>query len=122
LGIGGKDLSKVHAIDTGKLLTAMERNSVGALTVMVIEGTPLYEEQKMGNFILPSPFELLEELKIMIEHTDLKSGLFMANHASNYLPLKIRMPKDKDQTLYLLNKIISEKDSNYLKPEHFRAL
>lgn len=122
LGIGGKELSKKHAIDTGKLLTDMQPNYVGALTVMVIEGTPLYEEQKSGNFVLPSPFELLEELKIMIENTDLKSGLFMANHASNYLPLKIRMPKDKAFALELLNKVISEKNSSYLKPEHFRAL
>lgn len=122
LGIGGKELSKEHAIDTGKLLTAMQPNYVGALTVMVIEGTPLYDEQKAGNFVLPSPFELLEELKVMIEYTDLKSGLFMANHASNYLPLKIRMPKDKAFALDLLNKIISEKNNSYLKPEHFRAL
>lgn len=122
LGIGGKELSKEHAIDTGKLLTEMQPNYVGALTVMVIEGTPLYEEQKAGKFLLPSPFELLEELKTMIEYTDLKSGLFMANHASNYLPLKIRMPKDKTSALDLLNKVISEKNSSYLKPEHFRAL
>jgi len=122
LGIGGKELSKEHAVDTGKLLTAMQPNYVGALTVMVIEGTPLYEEQKAGRFILPSPFELLEELKIMIENTDLKSGLFMANHASNYLPLKIRMPKDKQQALELLQKVINEKNQRYLRPENFRAL
>lgn len=122
LGIGGKELSKEHAVDTGKLLTAMQPNYVGALTVMVIEGTPLYEEQKAGRFILPSPFELLEELKIMIENTDLKSGLFMANHASNYLPLKIKMPKDKQQALELLQKVINEKNQHYLRPENFRAL
>ncbi len=122
LGIGGRELSKEHAVGTGKLLTAMQPNYVGALTVMVIEGTPLYEEQRTGRFVLPSPFELLEELKIMIENTDLRSGLFMANHASNYLPLKIRMPKDKPQAVAVLQKVIEEKKSSYLKPEHFRAL
>ncbi len=122
LGIGGKELSKIHAIDTGKLLTEMQPNYVGALTVMVIEGTPLYNEQRAGKFVLPSPFELLEELKVMIENTDLKSGLFMANHASNYLPLKIRMPKDKRHALDLLDKVILERNSDYLKPEYFRAL
>lgn len=122
LGIGGIELSKEHAIDTGKLLSEMEPNYIGALTVMVIEGTPLYEEQRLGKFILPSPFELLEELKIMIENTKIKSGLFMANHASNYLPLKIKMPKDKESALQLLNKVITERDSSYLKPEYYRAL
>lgn len=122
LGIGGVELSKEHAIDTGRLLSAMEPNYIGALTVMVIEGTPLYEEQRLGKFVLPSPFQLLEELKIMIENTNIKSGLFMANHASNYLPLKIRMPKDKESALQLLNKVITEKNSSYLKPEYYRAL
>ncbi len=122
LGIGGVELSKAHAIDTGRLLTAMEPNYIGALTVMVIEDTPLYEEQRANRFILPSPFQILEELKIMIENTNLRSGLFMANHASNYLPIKIRIPKDKEMVLALLNKVISEKDNSYLKPEYYRAL
>lgn len=122
LGIGGVELSKAHAIDTGRLLTAMEPNYIGALTVMVIEDTPLYEEQRANRFILPSPFQILEELKIMIENTNLRSGLFMANHASNYLPIKIRMPKDKEMVLDLLSKVISEKDNSYLKPEYYRAL
>lgn len=121
-GIGGKKLSDAHAIDTGTLLTAIQPNYVGALTVMVVENTPLYEEQGKGDFVLPSPFELLSELKLMIEHTELKSGLFMANHASNYLPLKIRMPKDKLSAIALLEKVIKEKNSEYLKPEIFRAL
>lgn len=122
LGIGGEKLSNLHAIDTGTLLTAMQPNYVGALTVMVVENTPLYEEQKSGDFVLPSPFELLSELKLMLENTDLKAGLFMANHASNYLPLKIRMPKDKPSAIALLEKVINEKNSEYLKPEIFRAL
>jgi len=122
LGIGGTKLSSAHAVDTGTLLTAMQPNYIGALTVMVIENTPLFEEQKRGDFVLPSPFELLSELKLMIEHTELKSGLFMANHASNYLPLKIRMPKDKANAIALLEKVIKEKNSEYLKPENFRAL
>lgn len=122
LGIGGTSLSSEHAIDTGTVLTEIQPNYVGALTVMVIKGTPLYEEQKAGTFILPSPFDLLKELKLMIEYTDLKSGLFMANHASNYLPLKIKMPKEKDSAISLLEKIINEKNPAYLTPESYRAL
>lgn len=122
LGIGGKEYSTVHAVDTGTILTEIQPNYVGALTVMVIENTPLYQQMKNGVFKLPTPLEMLKELKIMIEHTDLKSGLFMANHASNYLPLKLRMPKDKGYALMLLNEIIAKEDESCLKPETLRAL
>jgi len=122
LGIGGKELSFEHARDTGTLITEIQPDYVGALTVIVCEGTPLYEEMLNGTFKLPTPFELLEELKIMLEHTHMNSGLFMANHASNYLPLKLRMPKDKEKAIELINEVLKRKDTKMLKPEYLRAL
>ncbi len=122
LGIGGVELSKNHAINTGKILSEIQPDYVGALTVILCENTPLYDEMISGKFKLPSPLALLEELKIMLEHTELKKGLFMANHASNYLPLKLRMPEDKQKALELLRNIILEKNESLLKPEFLRAL
>lgn len=122
LGIGGKELSYEHARDTGSIITEIQPDYVGALTVIVCDGTPLYDELKNGKFQLPSPFELLYELKIMLENTDMKSGLFMANHASNYLPLKLRMPKDKEKAIEMIDQVLKKKDARLLKPEFLRAL
>lgn len=43
LGIGGREKSGLHAADTAKILTRIDPDYVGALTVMVVPGTPLYE-------------------------------------------------------------------------------
>jgi hypothetical protein len=94
---------------------------VGALSVIIVPGTPLYEEQAQGRFVLPTPFELIEELRTMIASTDMH-GLFFSNHASNYLPLKARMPKDKEGTLRLIDEVLAKRDPALLKPEYFRAL
>lgn len=120
LGIGGKERSHIHARETGRILTAIDPEYVGALSLMLTPGTPLFESANMGDFILPSPNEMLEELAIMFANTELTNGYFHANHASNYLPIKAKLPKDKEATLKLIAKALQGKVS--LKPEYLRGL
>jgi len=120
LGIAGKKRSQIHARETGRVLSAIDPEYVGALTLMLIPGTPLYQDWVDGKFPLLEPDEMLNELKSMIAATELSKGLFHANHASNYLPIKARLPKDKAVTLRLIDEALAGKIS--LKPEYFRAL
>ena len=120
LGIAGRRRSPIHARETGRVLTAIDPEYVGALSLMLIPETPLCNDFEAGNFTLLEPQEMLAELKTMIENTDLSRGLFHANHASNYLPIKARMPKDKATTLKLIENALSGKIN--LKPEYLRAL
>jgi radical SAM superfamily enzyme YgiQ (UPF0313 family) len=120
LGIAGRERSQEHAEATGRVLTALDPDYVGALSLMPIPGTPLHDDWQAGRFVLIEPDEMLAELRTMIAHTDLSQGLFHANHASNYLPVKARMPKDKESTLALIDDALAGKVS--LKPEWMRAL
>lgn len=120
LGIAGKEKSIEHARATGVLLSAMDPNYVGALTVMLIPGTPLYAEYENGTFKLPNERELLQELREMIAHTDLSRGVFFSNHASNYLPVKARLPKGKQKALELIDSALRGEVG--LRPEWMRAL
>ncbi len=120
LGLAGPEHSRVHAESTGKVLSAMNPNYVGALSLMLIPGTPLERDYAEGRFKLLGPVEMLTELKTMIAHTDLSSGLFHANHASNYLPIKARLPRDKEATIHLIDKAL--KGDIALRPEFMRAL
>jgi len=120
LGIAGRDRSQIHARETGRVLTAIDPDYVGALSLMLIPGTPLQKDYEAGRFSLIEPTEMLAELRTMIAHTDLSSGLFHANHASNYLPIRARMPKDKDSTLELIDRALAGRIQ--LKPEYLRAL
>jgi radical SAM superfamily enzyme YgiQ (UPF0313 family) len=120
LGIAGREGSLAHARATGELLSAMDPNYVGALTVMLIPGTPLYEEHRKGEFQVPDEKELLQELREMIAHTNLTRGLFFSNHASNYLPVKAKLPKGKQEALDLIDAAL--KGDVGLRPEWMRAL
>lgn len=120
LGIAGRKRSLEHAKATGELLSAMDPNFIGALTVMLIPGTPLYEDLLNGDFELPTEEELLMELREMILHTNLSRGLFFSNHASNYLPVKARLPNGKQQALDQIDSAL--KGEVPLRPEWMRAL
>lgn len=119
LGIAGKTRSKIHARETGRVLSAIDPEYIGALSLMLIPGTSLYQDYASGDFTLLEPDEMLHELKNMIAATKLSKGLFHANHASNYLPIKARLPKDKEATLNLIDEALAGKIT--LKPEYLRA-
>ena len=120
LGIAGRERSQDHARETGRVLSAIDPEYVGALSLMLIPGTPLHKDFKDGRFSLIDPVEMLQELRTMFAHTDLTRGLFHANHASNYLPIKARLPKDKETTLQLIDEALAGRVA--LKPEYLRAL
>lgn len=120
LGIAGQERSAVHARATGRVLSETDPDYVGALSLMLIPGTPLYNDWQAGRFQLLQPQEMLSELRTMIAETHLTRGLFHANHASNYLPIKARMPKDKPAVLELIDLALGGRI--LLKPEYMRAL
>ena len=120
LGLAGRERSQEHAKETGKVLSAIDPEYVGALSLMLIPGTPLHDDYEAGRFELPDAAEMLAELRTMFAHTDLSDGLFHANHASNYLPIRAKLPADKEKTIQLIDSALDGKVS--LKPEFLRAL
>ncbi|MCG8551765.1 MAG: radical SAM protein [Desulfobacterales bacterium] len=120
LGLGGRKGSLDHARETGRVLTAMDPDFVGALSLMLIPGTELHDQYEKGEFQLLGPGEMLTELGAMIAATNLTDGLFHANHASNYLPIRAHLPRDKEKTLELISQALDGKVP--LKPEYMRAL
>lgn len=122
LGLGGVERSRIHAEETGKFLSRIEPDYVGALSVIIVPGTPLAEEVKKGTFKVPDPYMLLEELAIMIKNTNVTHTYFASNHASNYLPVKAWLPEEKEKTLKAIEHVLSKRDPSLLRPEFMRAL
>jgi radical SAM superfamily enzyme YgiQ (UPF0313 family) len=122
LGIGGVELSQAHAEDTGKVLSQMDPDFVGALSLMVVPGTPIEQEIKTGRWVLPTPFALIQELETLILHSEFTQCFFASNHASNYLPVRIRMPEEKKEALQKIREVLRRKDPELLRPEYLRGL
>ena len=122
LGIGGVEKSMEHARDTARILSDIDPDFTGVLTVMIAPGTPLHEETKAGAFVLPGTFDLLRELGVIIENSRFSHCFFTANHASNYLPIRARMPHDKEKIVRLIHEVVRRGDVSTLRPEFMRGL
>jgi radical SAM superfamily enzyme YgiQ (UPF0313 family) len=102
LGIGG-DRAEPHARATADLVTAMDPEYFSALTVTVVPGTPLHQLSKKGRFAVPDVPDLLRELRTMVDLARPTDTLFRTNHASNYLPLGGRLPRDRERIVEVID-------------------
>ena len=59
---------------------------------------------------------------MMLEESQLKNCIFYSNHASNYLPLRVRLPQGRESALQEIDAVLKKKDSRLLTPEFYRAL
>ena len=120
LGAGGVDRSEEHATETARLITRMDPDYVGALTLTVIPGTPQARMVEKGHFVLPDVPSLLGEMRTIVEKADPTHTVFRTNHASSYLPIAGELPKDRDAILEAIDLALD--GAIPLKPEFLRGL
>ena len=122
LGLAGVEGSEKHALETAKILSDIDSDYAGALTLTLVPGTPLYGEYRRGDFHPISPFQSLEELKMIIENSNFTDCFFSSMHASNYFSVRGRLPYDKERMIKELKDILAKEDPSLLRPEFLRGL
>jgi hypothetical protein len=73
-----------------------------------------------GAFELPSIERMLEELRTMVAESRPTGAIFRTNHASNYLPLEGRLPRDRERIVATIDRALS--GAIPLRPEWARGL
>lgn len=106
LGLGGTTFSSQHIARTAQVLNLMQPRQIAALTLILLPNTQLGADSAEGLFSLPDPQGLLQELNQLIAQLDCRTQ-FHANHASTYLPLSGRLPKDREHMLEILKLAMS---------------
>ncbi len=121
-GIGGQELTKEHAEETGKMIAEMGASYVAILTFMPRPGAPMCDAILNGDLVIPTAWEAVEEIKMILENTRglKKTCVFRSNHASNYLNLKGNLPEDLDKLIAQCDYGLAHADM--LKSEMLRAL
>jgi radical SAM superfamily enzyme YgiQ (UPF0313 family) len=120
LGAGGIERSEAHAAASAELTGAMDPRFVSLLTLTVIPGTPIAKLQDRGRFTLPTVEGMLRELRTFIAEAHPRDAIFRTNHASNYLPLAGRLPRDRERLVGMLDAALSGEIP--LRPEWTRGL
>jgi radical SAM superfamily enzyme YgiQ (UPF0313 family) len=122
LGLGGLKQSERHAKRTAEVLNKIDPEYVGALTLMIPPGTPLYEMTEQEKFEPMSPFEILDEMKTLVTHLKLSECIFRTNHASNYLPIGGTLSRDRDRIIQIIQSVLETGNERALRPSYMRGL
>lgn len=118
-GLGSYEKSEIHAKDTGDIISKINPNYVGVLSLMIEKNTEIYDNVHNGKFIPMDDKSVLKEISLLIKNINAKEKIiFRANHASNYISLKAELPNEKDNLIKSINEFI-EKD--YVK-NYWRSL
>ncbi|MDY6835551.1 MAG: radical SAM protein [Chloroflexota bacterium] len=122
LGLAGSEGSEQHCIRTSEILSALDPEYAAALTLTLVPGTPLYKKAQGGKFHSISPWQSLQELKLIVEKCNLSHCFFSSMHASNYLAVRGVLPHEKDKMLRSIDSILTKEDVSMLRPEYLRGL
>ena len=106
-GMGGREQSEEHAVATAAALSRIKADYVAMLTLRVYSGTPLHDWIERGELTLLGPKELAAENRVILQHIDSEGSVFRSNHASNYLPLKGTLNRDRDALIAQIDRALA---------------
>ena len=106
-GMGGKEQSEEHALATAAALSRVKADYVAMLTLRVYSGTPLHDWIERGELTMLGPQELALENRLILQHIDSDGSVFRSNHASNYLPLKGTLNRDRDALIERIDQALA---------------
>jgi radical SAM superfamily enzyme YgiQ (UPF0313 family) len=119
IGLAGRARSQRHASASAAAINRMRPTYTALLTYTPTPGSPFFEAIERGEVTLPSPVESLQEIRTFLAQLDCRT-YFTCNHASNYLPLRGKLPGAREELLSLLDAALQGQVP--LKPEFLRGL
>ena len=103
LGLGGKKMWREHAIQTARVLNAINPDFIRVRTLVINNGMTLHNEVENGSFIRETDEEILEEERLLIEHLECHSN-FVSDHINNLLQeVEGKLPQDKEKMLAVIS-------------------
>lgn len=108
LGLGGKNMTLSHRVETAKLLNKLHPFEVVFVTTVIFKRAPLKELVRKKEFTRLTIKEVLDEQIYIIENIDMNT-VIKASHKTNPLPLLAKMPEAKFE---MLKKLKDYRDNN----------
>ncbi len=120
-GLGGRERWEQHARNTARVLNEIDPHFIRLRTLHLMDGTPLYEKAKEGEFHVSSIEEVLIEVRRLIEDLDVNSELIMSDQAFNAFMGEEdgKLPEDKESLLEAIDRALTwwrEKGGNRRNP------
>ena len=120
VGIGGRERSREHALNSALTLSAFSPDFIRLRTYVPMPNTPLYDDYQNGVFALLSPHEALREVRLLIENLNCDNSQLLSDHINNYWNVYGILPQDKDKMLAEIDRALAIDESRFRRPERGR--
>jgi len=107
MGLGGRKLSKIHALETAAMLNQTNPVNIWCIKLILWEDTPLYKDAQAGVFDMMTPAEMLVEERLMLKNLDLKNCLFEDTTVLDSYTIQGNLPEQKEQLLGAIDYLLS---------------
>lgn len=95
-GLGGKERSREHAVETTRLLNILQPEELAPMALTIQPGTVLADQVESGEFVQATPLQILEEEKYLLENLEEFPMVYWGDHSNNIETLKGILPDYKD--------------------------
>ncbi|BBO72246.1 radical SAM protein [Desulfosarcina alkanivorans] len=95
-GIGGRDRSREHIVETTRLLNVMKPEQIAPMALTIQPGTELAKQVESGEFIQATPLQILEEEKYLLENLSGFETIYRGDHANNIVSSKGILPESRE--------------------------
>ncbi|MFA0442812.1 coproporphyrinogen III oxidase [Vibrio sp. 10N.286.49.C2] len=106
-GLGGRERSVEHAVNTTSLLNIMQPDAIAPMALAIQPGSELEREVARGEFTLPTPLQILEEEKYLLENMNGFDCYYWGDHGNNISPMRGMLPAARDTFLGRINQNIA---------------
>ncbi len=106
-GLGGREYSTGHALDSARALNAIGPDFIRLRTVCLGPRLPLWEEFSSGRLTRLSDQEIIMEIRAFIEALDTQGTQLASDHILNLLgELQGKLPMDKERLLGVIDRFL----------------
>jgi radical SAM superfamily enzyme YgiQ (UPF0313 family) len=106
-GLGGKDLSRDHALETADALNRINPDFIRLRTLALPGGIPLAEEHRSGRFVKLNDIDMGREIRLFIESLDGITSMIVSDHILNlFEEVQGRLPEAKPDILAVLDRFL----------------
>ena len=106
-GLGGKKWSNEHALETARVINAIEPEFVRLRTLEIFPATPLYLKCKSGKFQELTEEEVIKEEKILIENIECNTTVTSDSAANLLLEVWGELPRDKKKIINAIDNYLN---------------
>lgn len=104
-GIGGKERSMEHRVETSRLLNILQPEELAPMALTIQPGTVLEAEVSSGEFEQATPLQILEEEKYLLENLEFET-FYWGDHGNNIVSSRGLLPRYRDVFLKRVEKAI----------------